>query len=273
MQNQPNQSAPAAVSDSKALEALESIIADKRQTSDPPPSTPKAIGDMKRPTLKPMTPKEAEAAEYRFVEEVRAERRKAYDAKLKSLQSAAGRRYVDCTLDSFEVQCDQQSRVVNALREYVETDAVDSGEGIVLYGPVGTGKDHLLYAVASQCVGIEFRVQWVNGQDLFGEIRDRMDSDKPESAFLDKYAGAQLLVLSDPLPPFGNLTQHQATMLYRLMDDRASRRWPTFVSINVANDAEADERLGAATWDRMCGGSWKIRCAWPSYRKPVKEIV
>lgn len=255
-----------------AIAALESIIADKRKSSDEPPVAAKPIGDVRRPKFTPMTPEQAKAADEQFARDIRDKKRKRYEANANALKDAAGRRYAACTLDNYKVSCDMQARIVNALREYVESNAVDNGEGIVMYGPVGTGKDHLLFAVASQCVAIDFRVQWVNGQDLFGEIRDRMDGDKPESAFFDKYAGSQLLVLSDPLPPFGNLTQHQATMLYRLMDDRASRRLPTFVSVNVADDAEADARIGAATWDRMCDGAWKIRCAWPSYRKPVKDI-
>lgn len=272
MESQVNQNEPATVSDSKALEALELLIAEKRRTSDPPPAVPKTIAETKRPERTPMPPEDEAALERRIVEKEKEDRREKYEANLSKLKAAVGARYAKCSLDNYEITTDLQARVVNALREYVETGCVDRGEGIVLYGPVGTGKDHLLYAVASACIGVEFRAAWVNGQDLFGDIRDRMDSDKPEAKLLETYSGAQLLVISDPLPPFGNLSQHQATMLYRLMDDRAARRWPTFVSINVADDQEADERLGAATWDRMCDGAWKMRCSWPSHRRPVKEI-
>jgi DNA replication protein DnaC len=70
----------------------------------------------------------------------------------------------------------------------------------------------------------------------------------------------------------GALTQHQATMLYRLVDARYSKGVPTICTVNVASDAEADERMGAATWDRLCHDAWKFNCNWPTYRKPAREI-
>lgn len=252
------------------LRALEVLIAERRAAaviSEPP-----AIKRVSPPAREPVSPeREAEIAR-REQEREKRERLDKLAANRDILRKAVGPRYAKCSLDSYQCESDLQHRVVNALREYLESGSIDLGEGIVLYGPVGTGKDHLLHAVAAECVGCDFRVQWVNGQDLFGEIRDRMDTTASESSLLANYTTAQLLVISDPLPPFGNLSQHQATMLYRLMDDRAARRLPTFVSINVADDNEADSRLGAATWDRMCDGVWKMHCNWPSHRKPVKEI-
>ena len=85
-------------------------------------------------------------------------------------------------------------------------------------------------------------------------------------------ARPDVLCLSDPLPPVGALTQFQATMLYRLVDARYSRGVPTICTVNVADDAEADERMGVPTWDRLCHGAWKLHCAWPTYRRPAREV-
>jgi DNA replication protein DnaC len=76
-----------------------------------------------------------------------------------------------------------------------------------------------------------------------------------------------VLYLSDPLPPFGNLTAHQATMLFRILDARYSRSKPTWVSVNVVSGLELDERIGAQNGDRLRDNAICILCDWPSYRK------
>jgi hypothetical protein len=57
-----------------------------------------------------------------------------------------------------------------------------------------------------------------------------------------------------------------------LVHARYIRGVPTICTVNVNDDAEADERFSVPTWDRLCDGAWKIRCAWESYRKPSREL-
>lgn len=163
------------------------------------------------------------------------------------------------------------------LGEYVKRAAanVDEGRGIVLYGPVGTGKDHLLHAVAREVVTRVpgTTVEWINGLDWYGEIRDAMgDSQRTEASLIRPLVNAGLLVLSDPLPAFGVLSQHMGAMLYRLVDARYRALRPTFVSLNVQDDNEADSRLGAPTWDRLIDGAYQLFCNWPSFRRPHREF-
>lgn len=195
------------------------------------------------------------------------------------LRNEAGARYVNCRLSSFKIHDkpeigERQKKIVSELEEYCRTisERRDSCEGIVLYGPVGTGKDHLAFAVARAIVGSFGRVRWVRGQDWFGSLRDGMDSGTPEAHTLNEMILPPWLVLSDPLPPAGSLTTYQTSMLFRAIDERYSSGRPTIVTINVADDAEADSRLGAAVWDRLCHGAWKLHCKWGSHRKPAKEI-
>jgi DNA replication protein DnaC len=81
-----------------------------------------------------------------------------------------------------------------------------------------------------------------------------------------------MLVISDPLPPMGPLTAFQASMLYRLIEERYSSGGVVVATVNVASDEEADSRMGAQTWDRLCDKSVKCHCNWPSYRKPWKTV-
>lgn len=195
------------------------------------------------------------------------------------LRSEAGNRYIGCRLSSFKIHenkdvATRQRKIVVELESYCKSlsERREKCEGIVLYGPVGTGKDHLAFAVARAIVGSFGRVRWVRGQDWFGSLRDGMDSGTPESQTLNEMILPPWLVLSDPLPPAGSLTTYQTSMLFRAIDERYSSGRPTIVTINVADDSEADSRLGAAVWDRLCHGAWKLHCKWGSHRKPAKEI-
>lgn len=210
-------------------------------------------------------------------EQIAADKRRAAEAKeaatrerMKELVGQAGLRYAKCGFDTFATSTDYQRRVVATVREYMER--TNRGEGLVLYGPCGTGKDHLAFAVAASEVCSGADVAWLNGQDWFGKVRDAMDSDTTEAALVNQIARPALAVISDPLPPIGNLSPHQATMLYRVVQARYQAGKPTIVTVNVSSDQEADERLGVPTWDRLCDGAWKIHCNWPSFRKPAREI-
>lgn len=188
--------------------------------------------------------------------------------------AAGGGRFKDCTFSKYETKTQSQVLAKQACEEYAASipARIAANEGVVLFGPIGTGKDHLAFAICKCAVmGSGLSVGWINGQDWFGKTRDAMDTATSEESLIREH-NADLLVISDPVPPFGNLTQHQATMLYRLVNRRYNFGKPTIATVNVANDAEADQRIGAPTWDRLSAGAWKIFCNWPTHRVPAREI-
>ncbi len=216
-----------------------------------------------------------EAAEEQVQERLLQESLRERDKHVVTLKRQAGSRLAECRFSTFNISRPYQASVITTLREWVETitDRIRLGEGLVLYGPCGTGKDHLAFSAVGEAVfKTGASVRWVNGREMAGAARDRIAQDALERDFVSELVNPQILVISDPLPPVGDLSPYQADMLYRVIDRRYGARGVTVVTLNVADDAEADRRLGAATWDRLCGGAWKIACAWPSYRKPAKEL-
>jgi DNA replication protein DnaC len=199
---------------------------------------------------------------------------RSVNSQMLSIVQAAGDRYRGCRLETFEVTTAYQKRVLAMVTEYGQnlTERRLERQGLVLFGPVGTGKDHLAYSLALTAAMQGMTVKWINGQSWFGRVRDAMDTSESEESIISEIERPDLAVISDPLPPIGDLTQHQATMFYRAIEARYCRGKITITTVNVADDAEADRRMGAATWDRLCHGAWKIHCAWPSYRKPAREL-
>ena len=167
----------------------------------------------------------------------------------------------------------KQPEVLEAVQAWARGFTPDRGEGLLLWGPVGTGKDHLaLAAVRTVLCHHDCSSWWQNGRDLAGEWRDRMDGGETEKGLLATLTRRALLVISDPLPPMGELSNYQADMLYRVVRARTDSGLATICTVNVGSDAEADERMGAPTWDRLTQGAWKIHCDWPTHRTAAKVI-
>lgn len=254
-----------ALASDTAAEKLGKFVAENRQHLPPLPVRP----DFSHLSFVNESPEIAAERDAKIAEQAEARRLSELNHRFHDLVLAAGRRYLGCTLTNFETPTNGHKQIVKALSEYISND---SREGVILYGPVGTGKDHLAFAVCRAATKAGRTVRWINGQQWFGAVRDAMDTDRSEASLVSELARPEVLCISDPLPPVGALTQHQATMLYRLIDARYSKGLPTVCTINVSSDQEADERMGAATWDRLTHDAYKLFCNWPSYRKPAREV-
>lgn len=209
----------------------------------------------------------------------------------RELVAKAGSRFAGYTFETWLAKTPYQKQIKHHVQEWADNVIRGERHGLVLYGPVGTGKDHLAFAALRHIMaGTSAVVResseyaplgpdrdaltagWQNGRELAGEFRDRITDERTESGLIGRLSAPDLLVLSDPLPPVGDLTPYQADSLYRIVENRYAANKITIVTLNVANDAEADQRLGAATWDRLCDRAWKLFCQWPSYRKPAFEL-
>lgn len=193
-------------------------------------------------------------------------------ALARSFQLQVGPRHRRCTWRNFEVTTSEQQAVVAALRSYVADfdEHLAAGAGVVLSGRAGCGKDHL-FATMGVNVALHFGVEprWISGVELWGSLRDAIGRDRSESEVLSPLQSAGVLVLSDPCPPAGTLTDYQAAQLLRLVDCRYRNLRPTWVSLNVSGRAEANERLGVAVVDRLRDGALCLACGWPSFRQPL----
>ena len=203
-----------------------------------------------------------------------AKRAKAREHEWQRLRSKLGRRYAECTFDSFvpftEVGVGELQEAARLkLREYVADmrGNVKAGRNVVLYGPPGTGKDHLLTSMLRDAIAADVSCDWVNGMSLFERRRDAIDTDIREKDILAEYVKPAVLAISDPVPPWGDLQQGQAEFLFRLIDQRYRQLKPVWVTANVASGKDAEKRIGTQVIDRLRDGGIAIEFKWPSHRK------
>lgn len=208
-----------------------------------------------------------------FQAKVKREQRRS--AALHELAKSLGTRYSAdrVGLERFTTYHAAQRPIIDKVRRLVEDlpSFIADGNGLILFGPVGTGKDHLLagilYAAAEQGISC----QWVNGLDFFGMIRDRMREELPEKAIITQLSMPDVLAISDPIPPCRGPTDWNIEVLYRLVDNRYRHRKSTWLTLNVASEKEADELLSAQVFDRLRDGAELLPCFWPSYRSRDKK--
>lgn len=184
-----------------------------------------------------------------------------------------GLRYESCRLSTFDSPSQKQKDVIQRLTEFAEAIAerTKKGSGIILFGPKGTGKDHLMMSMARAAIGQFLKVHWVNGADMRGDVRDSTRSDDLESEYANKLIRKQILWISDPLPVSGALTDAQQDRLFRILDGRYSNLRPTWVTVNVSNREELEQRMGPQNADRLRDGSLALFCDWPTHRETLKN--
>lgn len=205
--------------------------------------------------------------------EHKRERSRRY-GEWKSFTNQIGRRYAECRLATFDASDPQRAMAKSKLAAWCETikERVESGQGVVLHGPRGTGKDHLAVAAMHiACKEHGLTLGWCDGQTLFADARDRIDRKMSEHDHIQEISRPSILLISDPVPQDGKLTDFQQSTLWRIIDLRYRRLQSTWMTANAINEADLTARMGAQLVDRLTDGALFISTAgWKSYRKPAQ---
>lgn len=191
-------------------------------------------------------------------------------------QGTAGR-HEACRLENFvehgrDEERAAQRNVVQALRELNLEQSIACGRNLIFVGPCGTGKDHLMHALARRVYfGTNARIQTVDGPELRSVLR-AASRDGQERQLVQRYTRTRLLCISDPMPADGTgLTSFQVDSLFEIINSRWRHHRPTWATLNLPLNAIRDcaERvLSTPVWDRLRDGALVIRCPWRSFRRP-----
>lgn len=207
-----------------------------------------------------------------------AQRRTQAAQRWAAIQASIGARYAMSTFEGYEVYHADQRPALEAVKQYAANlpAHVARGDGLILYGPCGTGKDHLLNCVLREAALTHgLPVSHVYGLDLHAQVREAMDDERVEKA-LKSYRDAQVLAISDPIPNAGTLTDWQRQTMMRLVNTRYVSMRTTMLTINAPSlDPGVDPKTQVNVWneltdavfDRLTEGAVMVPCFWPSYRQ------
>jgi len=196
----------------------------------------------------------------------------------KALAKVRGARYVPATLETYSVSSEGQRAVVARLRGF-QRDGIPNlhrGGGLLLYGPEGTGKDHLLFAMLRNAIiDWGYTATWRDGMGLQDEIRESI-GEGAQSEFRRRLCEPQILAISDPLPPRSGQSDKDDISAWNLqfLRDVIDRRYSALKSTWFTFNGTSLDALKAALLPpltaRIADCSTEILCSWKSNRKTAK---
>lgn len=183
--------------------------------------------------------------------------------------------YRRCRFSNFETPEVRYETIRDCVADFVQMFDPWSPTGLLLCGPTGAGKDHLLAAALLRATALygasELSPCFVSGVELFASLKSAIGARRSEDDVLGPLMRSQLLAISDPLTP-GGLSDYEVRCLFRLMDARSRDGLPTWATINVQSGDEAVKAFGGPLWGRMSDGATVVFCDLPSWRK-VKVLI
>jgi DNA replication protein DnaC len=137
---------------------------------------------------------------------------------------------------------------------------------LALYGDFGTGKTHLLAAIANAVAAAGRSCRFASVVSLFDALQERIQAGQDYHELLRKAIEAPLLVLDDldKLKP----SEFREETLYKILNGRSTAGLPLAFSANRAPD-ELVRWIGEASRSRLMAGLIPVPMNGPDYRLEV----
>ncbi|RKO67125.1 ATP-binding protein [Desulfofundulus salinus] len=160
-------------------------------------------------------------------------------------------------------------RTFQAAQDFVNNFKNDRHiDGLLITGPVGSGKTFLAACIANALLEAEVLLLFVVVPDLLDRLRstydqNRQGGDYSEKDLMDAAREVPLLFLDD----LGahNYTEWTKNKLYSILNYRVNHRLPVIITTNISLE-DLGEYLGERTTSRIC------QMCWP-YRLPVEDDI
>lgn len=167
---------------------------------------------------------------------------KAYkEAEERKRQDALDRRRRICFAEtnmadwSFENDDKKNEKLSNAMLRYVEKfrDFKRDGKGLLLYGPVGTGKTYYAACIANKLIDEGYRAYMTNFARLTNKLQGMFEG---KQEFIDSLNDYDLLVIDDLGIERKSESGYMQEIVFNIVDSRYRAGLPMIITTNLLPD-------------------------------------
>lgn len=179
-------------------------------------------------------------------------------------------RFRGATLEGYSCELPVQQQVKTVFERYAENFAAARrvGRSVMLTGRPGTGKTHLMCALAQRLM-FDWLVLYTDCYSMLSAVKGtfRRGAEETEDQVVARYVAPDLLLIDEVGVQYG--TDAERAILHRILDLRYQQVKPTVVAGNV-DEAGMAAYLGERAVSRLHEATGiKLKCDWSDHRKKV----
>ncbi len=181
--------------------------------------------------------------------------------------SGVGKRFLDCSLDSYIPATNEQKKALAAIEAYADGLLTEDGvtdTGLLIVGPVGTGKTHLAVSILREAHRLGLGIAFAQVPQVLADIRAGIGrGDEEATAQIDMYSEVSVLALDD----LGSerVTDWVHEQLFLIINRRYEEMLPTIITSNDSLEI-LEEHLGKRIASRLAGMCIGVALDGPDYR-------